>query len=86
MIECFALRNVVTKCHCIMSEPIYQNRKDCKKSRLYSFFYVTKAAKILNKLNSADFVRLQTVICFKRILATFFTKMNKANLTRFQIE
>jgi len=47
-----------------------------KKSRLYSFFNALKEAKILNELNSLDFVRVQTVIHFSRILTPFATKMN----------
>jgi len=51
------LQNGMTKCHFIMSEPIYQNWSPAK----YSFFNDNKIIKILNALNSLDFVRAQTV-------------------------
>ncbi len=51
-------------------------KKRKNEMRPYSFFNALKEAKILNELNSLDFVRVQTVIHFLRILTPFATKMN----------
>jgi len=53
-------------------------KKYSKKSRLYSFFNIPNETKILNVLNSLDYVRAQTVIRFLRIFESFSTKMNNA--------
>jgi len=68
------LRNVLTFSQYIMSEPIYKNRRSAK----YSFLNVANESKILNVLNSLDYIRAQTVIRFLRIFKSFYTKMNNA--------